>query len=48
MQNLTADQDSVTYEALLLLQYFIVRDVQNTKVKLVLKNNAVQLMSFVD
>lgn len=32
MQNLTEEQDSVTYEALLLLSFFCVRKVSNSKV----------------
>jgi hypothetical protein len=48
MCNLQQDSDSITYEALLLLSYFVFRNVKNQTVRKVLVDNSQSLMDFVD
>jgi len=48
MLNLQQDSDSITYEALLLLSYFVFRNVKNQTVRQMLADNAQRLMDFVD
>ena len=47
MQNLTDDANSITYEALLLLSFFVMRPVKNDQVKTVLHKNAKQMIEFI-
>ena len=47
MQNMTDDANSITYEALLLLSFFVMRPVKNDQVRSVLHKNAKQMIQFI-
>lgn len=48
MQNFSAFSESITYEALLLMSFFLIRKPQNENVRLLLKDNAPKLITFVE